>query len=94
MQQLLWVLLAVITALIKVLSIHNINMFIKTTAIILSSTALSIHPEQQEFYLDGDYTEVARIYYQDYNTKTFDPNEILYQEIIKEIIDSKHKLEY
>lgn len=69
-------------------------MFIQTTAIILSSSALSVYPAQQEFYLDGDYTEVARLYYQDHNTEAFDPNEILYQEIIKEIIDGKHKLEY
>jgi len=90
---LLWDLLAVTIATIKVLTISK--MFIQTTAIILSSTALSVSSlKEREFYLEGDYSEVARLYYQDHNTETFDPNEILYQTIIKEIIDGKHKLEH
>ena len=69
-------------------------MIVKTTAIILSSSALSVYPVHQEFYLDGDYTEIARLYYQDHNTEAFDANENLYQTIIKEIIDGKHVLEH
>lgn len=68
-------------------------MFIQTTAIVISSAALSLQPgKNQEFYFEGDYSEVAREYYQDSKSETFDPNEILYQTIIKEIIDGKHKL--
>lgn len=69
------------------------NMFIKTTAIVISSAALSLQPgKNQEFYLEGDYTEVAREYYPDTKPETFDPNDILYQAIIKEILDGKHNL--
>jgi len=90
-QQWLWDFLVAIIAIIGVLI--TFNMFMKTTALIISSTAFSFYPApDQEFYFEGDYTEVAREYYPDTKPETFDPNDILYQAILKEILDGKHNL--
>lgn len=64
-------------------------------SIILSTSILSCNYgiDQQAFYFEGDYTQVAQEYY-DKNkiTEELDSN-ILYEIISKEIQEGKHKLD-
>jgi hypothetical protein len=47
------------------------------------------YPKDKQFVFDGDYTDVAQEYLDKNKSKdSFDPNEILYNAIIKEILEN------
>jgi len=65
-------------------------MFIQTTSIIITSTAMAILPCQEKvFYLDGDYNDVAYDQSQKNSTNNFDYQEIIYDTMIKELLEKK-----
>ena len=65
-------------------------MFIQTTSIIITSTAMAILPCQEKvFYLDGDYNDVAYDQIQKNSTNNFDYQEIIYDTMIKELLEKK-----
>lgn len=69
-------------------------MFLKTAAIIITSSTISLSPEVEIIYLDGDYSEVAQEYTEQKNqdNKSQDINDILYNTIAKELLEMESKL--
>ena len=65
-------------------------MFIQTTSIIITSTAMAILSCQEKvFDLDGDYNDVAYDQSQKNSTNNFDYQEIIYDTMIKELLEKK-----
>jgi hypothetical protein len=69
-------------------------MFLKTAAIIITSSTISLSPEVEIIYLDGDYTQVAQEYNEQKNkdNKSQDINDILYKTIADELLEMESKL--
>lgn len=68
-------------------------MILKTTAIIIISSTISLSPEQEIIYLDGDYSIVAKEYMEqkNINNKSQDINDILYKTIADELLQMETK---
>lgn len=59
---------------------------LKPIILILSCTIPTEYKEQQVFYFDNDYSEVAREYIKNnLHQETFDPNDFHYKLLIKEL---------
>lgn len=69
-------------------------MILKTTAIILISSTISLSQEKEIIYLDGDYSEVAQEYMEqkNINNKPQDINDILYKTIAEELLELESKV--
>lgn len=69
-------------------------MILKTTAIIIISSTISLSQEQEIIYLDGDYSKVAQEYMEQKNTnnKQQDINDILYKTIAEELLELESKV--
>jgi hypothetical protein len=69
-------------------------MFLKTTAIIIISSTISLSPEVEIIYLDSDYSQVAQEYDEQKNkdSKPQDINDILYNTIADELLEMESKL--
>lgn len=68
-------------------------MLLKTTAIIIISSSISLSTQVEIIYLDGDYSELAQEYMEQKNTnnKSQDINNILYKTIAEELLEMESK---
>lgn len=66
-------------------------MFIKSVLTLTISYNMLTYPNCQFYELKGDYSDEANRYMQQncYKTETFDPNDILYKVIAKELENEK-----
>ena len=69
-------------------------MILKTTAIIIISSTISLSPEEKIIYLDSDYSEVAKEYMEQKNidNKSQDISDILYKTIAEELLELESKV--
>ena len=63
-----------------------------TLSIILSATSINLEPIEQPIYLDQDYSiEVQELMLRNKPYEFFNPNDILYKTLIREMEESDNK---